>query len=326
MNNSGSSQPKVEVADFHCDVLSRLLEHPETDFLKGGPLDASGERLKSGGVVLQCFAIYLSQKWGIPKFELILGQIERFRRQVLEQGGVKHLRWREEVEKIGHTPGNNTLWGLLSIEGAEGLEGNLFYAEAAFDLGVRLLGLTWNYANWAADGVLEQRNGGLTNKGRKLVEWCNQKGMLLDVSHLSEAGFWELAELAARPFIASHSNAKAVCGHVRNLTDEQIRAIISMDGRMGLTFFPPFVSEQGTAAIPDLLKHVEHVCSLGGEKQLMFGSDFDGIDAWVEGLEHPGCYPALTDQLLAHYPEELVRGWMYGNAFTFLHKNLPAAP
>lgn len=101
---------------------------------------------------------------------------------------------------------------------------------------MRFLGITWNYANWAADGVLEQRNGGFTEKGRMLIEWCNDSGMLLDVSHLSQAGFWELADLSTRPFIASHSNAAAICGHVRNLNDEQIKALIAMDGRMGLTF------------------------------------------------------------------------------------------
>ncbi len=113
-------------------------------------------------------------------------------------------------------------------------------------------------------------------------------------------------ELSSRPFIASHSNVAAICNHSRNLSDEQIKALIALDGRMGLTFFPAFVRDSGKASSEDMLRHIEHVCSLGGEKHLMFGSDFDGIDSWVENLEHPGKYPAFADLLLRYYPEESV--------------------
>jgi membrane dipeptidase len=148
--------------------------------------------------------------------------------------------------------------------------------------------------------------------------------MLLDVSHLAPAGFWELAERSRRPFIASHSNSAAICGHPRNLSDEQIEALIAMDGRMGITFVPWFVRDGGDAKAEDILRHIEHVCALGGSKQLMFGSDFDGIDAWVEGLEHPGKYAGFTELLLRHYPEEDVKGWLYENALSFLKTNLPS--
>ncbi|MFF2908637.1 dipeptidase [Paenibacillus sp. NPDC057934] len=311
----------MKVADFHCDVLSKMQHFGDIDFRKDPRLDVTAERLAAGSVDLQCFAIYLSEGKGKPGFERILGQIDLFREKVVGSGGLQWLRWKEEVQSqvLGASSA-----GMLSVEGVDGLEGNLFYAQLCFELGVRFLGVTWNYANWAADGVLERRNGGFTEKGRKLVEWCNHSGMLLDVSHLSPSGFWELAEISDRPFVASHSNAAAICGHPRNLVDEQIKALIAMDGRMGLTFFPWFVEGGGKAGREDLLKHIEHVCSLGGERILMFGSDFDGIDTWVEGLEHPGKYPEFAELLLRHYPEELVSGWLYGNAMTFLGENLPS--
>ncbi|NUU61343.1 dipeptidase [Paenibacillus agri] len=311
----------MKVADFHCDVLSKMQNFGDIDFRKDPRLDVTAERLAAGNVDLQCFAIYLSERGGKLGFERILGQIDLFREKVVRSEGLQWLRWKEEVES--QVLGGSSA-GMLSVEGVDGLEGNLFYAQLCFELGVRFLGVTWNYANWAADGVLERRNGGFTEKGRRLVEWCNQSGMLLDVSHLSPSGFWELTELSDRPFIASHSNAAAICGHPRNLADEQIKALIAMDGRMGLTFFPWFVEDGGKAGREDLLKHIEHVCSLGGERILMFGSDFDGIDTWVEGLEHPGKYPEFAELLLRHYPEELVSGWLYGNAMTFLGENLPS--
>ncbi|OKP83858.1 dipeptidase [Paenibacillus sp. P32E] len=312
---------KLKVADFHCDVLSKLQASPDIDFTKDSRLDVTLERLLAGGVELQIFAIFLSAQREKVSFERILGQIESFRAQVATPGGLQWLRWKEETTEMADGP---TGWGMLSLEGVDGLEGNLFYAQLCFELGVRFMGLTWNYANWAADGVLEPRNGGFTEQGRRLIEWCNRSGMLLDVSHLAPAGFWELAERNTRPFIASHSNAAAICGHPRNLSDEQIRALVAMDGRIGLTFVPWFVRDGGGAKAEDVLRHIEHVCSLGGSRQIMFGSDFDGIDAWVEGLEHPGKYAEFAELLLAHYPEEDVRGWLHGNALTFLATNLPS--
>lgn len=312
---------KMRVADFHCDVLSKLQSSPDIDFSKDARLDVTSDRLLAGGVELQVFAIYLSAAQGKPGFGRILGQIEAFRDKVTGPGGLQWLRWKEEAATMAVT---SSAWGMLSLEGVDGLEGNLFYARLLFELGVRFLGLTWNYANWAADGVLEQRNGGFSEQGKKLIDWCNDSGMLLDVSHLAPAGFWELAERSNRPFIASHSNAAAVCGHPRNLSDEQIGALVAMDGRMGLTFVPCFVTEGGLARAVDVLRHIEHVCSLGGSRHIMFGSDFDGIESWVEGLEHPGKYAEFAELLLRHYPEDEVKGWLYGNAQSFLANYLPA--
>jgi membrane dipeptidase len=310
------------VVDFHCDVISKMTDNDVISFMNDSRLDVTYERLQSGGVVLQCFAIYLLEKWGQPRFEYILKGIDVFRSKVLPTGnGMQWLRYKDEVNQMN----NSKSWGMLSIEGADGLEGNLFNVTTVFELGVRFLGLTWNYANWAADGVLESRNGGFTKKGRQLVELCNQIGLLLDVSHLSQAGFWELVELTERPFIASHSNAYNVCPNVRNLDNEQIKVIVSMDGRIGLTFFPWFVKEGNGEVTPlDIIPHIEHMCELGADKHLMFGSDFDGIDTWVTDLEHPGKYPNLVELLLKYYREEQVISWLSGNALTYLETYLPS--
>jgi membrane dipeptidase len=211
---------------------------------------------------------------------------------------------------------------ILSLEGADGLQGKWWALRLLHRLGLRLLGPTWNRANWACDGALEPRGGGLTAAGRRLVRECESLGILLDVSHLSERGFWDLADLASRPFFASHSNARAVTPHSRNLTDDQIRAIIAVDGLIGVTFVPWFLTNREPASISDVLRHVEYICSLGGAKHVAFGSDFDGIDRHPAGLAHPGEYPALAEALSRRYPEGTVRDFLEGNAYRFLRKYL----
>lgn len=314
------------VADFHCDALSKMLLKPELSFRNASELDVNVQRMEEGGVGLQAFAIYLPEVLGRGKFEHVMGQLELYRNRVHGndgQGrGIQTLLWREQVADVRKF---ENPWGLLTLEGVDGLEGNLFYLQLCYEMGIRIVGLTWNYANWAADGVMEQRGAGLTEKGKALVGRCNQIGMLLDVSHLSEKGFWELTELSERPFIASHSNSYEVCPHVRNLKEDQIRAIVARNGRVGLTFVPWFVKQAGEVHMEDLLPHIERICTLGGARHLMMGSDFDGISTYIHGLEHSGKYPQWIEVLLKHYDEHVVRGWMWDNAINYLHEQLPSA-
>ncbi|USB32018.1 dipeptidase [Paenibacillus sp. YPG26] len=312
---------KYAVIDFHCDALYKMQINDQIDFHNDSRLDVNLEKLKQGSISLQCFAIYLSQSLGSPKFSHVLDQIRIFQEKVVSSG-IRPLCWQEELDQLTTAQP----CGLLSLEGADGLEGNLQYLKTSYEQGVRFLGITWNYANWAADGILEPRNGGFTRKGLELVQACYELGITLDVSHLSVKGFWELVTLAKqadKPFIASHSNAYRICPHPRNLRDEQIEAIISLGGRIGITFVPDFVKINGPVHISDLMSHIEHICSLGGEQHLMFGSDFDGIDRYILGLEDASCYSNLISELLRHYPEGLVKGWLYGNAESFLRTYLP---
>lgn len=314
----------MKVVDFHCDALSKLWENPKACFAQNPNLDVTMETLEEGNVALQVFAIFLTERYGRASFERVTAQIDIFRDRLVQAGHLEWLKWREQVSSVRN---GGRRWGLLSLEGVDGLEGNLFYVRLCYELGVRFMGLTWNHANWAADGVMEKRGGGLTSKGREMIQLCNELGILLDVSHLSVAGFWELTELVTKPLIASHSNAIEVCSHPRNLNDEQIRAIIAMDGLIGLTFVPWFIQRDKHPVKPeDLLPHIERVCSLGGAEHLMFGSDFDGIDEWVDGLESPRRYQEWGNTLLKYYPEQLVQGWMSKNAFNFLEKHLPTQP
>jgi membrane dipeptidase len=185
------------------------------------------------------------------------------------------------------------------------------------------VGITWNRANWAADGVLEPRKGGFTSAGMDLIQECNRLGLIMDVSHLSEKGFWELIEASRKPVIASHSNASKISPRLRNLSDIQIGSLIQAGGVMGITFVPPFVSEEQPVSIDQILLHIDHVCALGGKRHIGFGSDFDGIREWIVGLEHAGLYDRLVNLLLKHYREEDVELFVFGNWYRFYMEHLP---
>ncbi|WP_274651475.1 dipeptidase [Paenibacillus humicola] len=312
---------KLRSADFHCDVIWKLLEDETLSFRDetSGKLDVTLPRLRQADAVLQTFAIYVPERME-RTMTPILRSIDLFYRKVLTAPGMKLVRTSGDIGEIGKS---GTVGALLSLEGADGLQGDLAMLRILFRLGVRAAGLTWNHANWGADGALEPRQGGLTKTGKAFVKECNNLGILLDVSHLSERSFWDMADTTAKPLIASHSNARAVCDHPRNLTDDQIKALIAMDGLIGLTFVPQFVKPDANVSVADVLNHVERVCGLGGEDHLMFGSDFDGIDHHVGGLAHPGELHQLKEALLKAYPESKVRSFMSENALRFLEKHLP---
>ncbi|RED66107.1 dipeptidase [Cohnella lupini] len=311
----------MRVADLHVDVLCKMLEYPDASWsgaIADARFDVNPERLRAGGVGLQVFALYLPDE--IPSDpESIFRAAELFWSEVLTVRGIKLVRRAGDIEAAIQ---EGKIGAILSLEGADGLQGKLWALRLLHKLGLRLLGPTWNHANWACDGALEPRGAGFTKAGRQLVTECENLGILLDVSHLSDRGFWELADRAKRPFFASHSNARSIKDNPRNLTDEQIEAIVSAEGIIGVTFVPWFVTSREPATIDDVLRHVEHICSLGGAGHIAFGSDFDGISRHVQGLEHPGRYPDLIEALLKRYPESFVEDMAGKNAIRFFTRNL----
>lgn len=307
----------MKIFDMHCDVLYKMLLNPNLTFSDADQLDVTYERLQEGNIGLQAFAIFLPEDRP-PSFSMVEEAVRSLEREIVVRPLMKLIRTREDLASLENS---GRIGALLTLEGADGLMGSFEYLRRAYELGVRCLGITWNYANWAADGVLEDRKAGLSVKGRQLVQTCNEIGMILDISHLNEPGFWEVMELSERPVIASHSNAFSLEPHPRNLNDDQIMALIRKGGRIGITFVPDFIG--GDRAISDVLRHLDHVCSLGGEDAVGFGSDFDGIDEHLADLAHPGHYDRLVEQLLAHYTEEQTTKFLWSNWRSFFMEQLP---
>ncbi|SFJ25134.1 dipeptidase [Thermoflavimicrobium dichotomicum] len=312
--------------DGHCDVLWKMWMNSEKYIFyeeENPSLDVTYDRLRQGRVYFQTFAIFVPDH--VPKLQKLdaaLKQIDYFYEQVLDEG--KRIKLVTDQEDLLPESPQPRL-ALLSLEGADALQGELAYLRLFYHLGVRQVGLTWNYANEVADGIGEKRGGGLTEFGHQFVQEMKRLGMVLDVSHLSVRGFWDVIEHYDLPTIASHSNCQAICSHERNLSDNQILALIAKKGLMGITFVPSFVHEmENEARIDHILKHIEHICSLGGEDIICFGSDFDGIDHKIPNLEHAGQVGYLVEALSRYYPEHLIQKWTWENGYSFYKKHLPA--
>jgi membrane dipeptidase len=301
----------MNIIDLHCDALVKLQEAQGTlRFTDAPELHTNKKRLQQGKIKVQCFAIFIEPEIkGDQKFQVVLEQIDYFYKEVLGKNpDMVHIKAWSDFDrlKIGQ------IGAMLTLEGVDPIGNDLSKLHILYQLGVRSVGLTWNQANLAADGAGEPRGGGLTLFGKEIVEFNNEHQILTDVSHLSDKGIWEVIELAKYP-IASHSNARALCNHLRNLTDEQAQAMFAKGGVIHVVYHPPFVKESGEVTISDLVKHIDHFCSLGGVKQIGLGSDFDGITTFITNLEDASKSQNLINELLKYYSEDVVRGFAYQN-------------
>lgn len=316
----------MKVIDTHCDALLKLqmakrgkpYGTKELNYQSSKELDTNYNYLKQGGVKAQFFAIFIEPS--VPddeKWQHALEQIDLFYTEILTQPNIKHIRSWEDFDVLK----DDEIGAMLTLEGADAFGNDLTKLRHLYRLGVMSIGLTWNNANLCADGAGEPRAGGLTLLGKEVVEMNNANRVLTDVSHLPVKGFWDVMERADYPF-ASHSNARALCDHVRNLHDDQIKAMFDKGGFIHVVFNPPFLRSDGKrSTITDCLNHIEHLCSLGGVRQIGFGSDFDGISTFVENLENASKYQNLVNELSKHYSEDDVRGFCHAN----LLNNRPGA-
>lgn len=297
----------MNIIDLHCDVLWKLWESQgKLSFKDSHKLDASKERLKEGNVKVQCFAVFIPPELTTDQqFQAALEQIDYFFNEILEKNpDMKQIKSWKDVLNLK----SDEVGAVLTLEGVDCIGNDLKKLSLLRHMGVCSVGLTWNYANLAADGAEETRGAGLTEFGREVVTYNNKNGLLTDVSHLSERSFWDVIELADYP-LASHSNAKALCNHPRNLADRQAEALFAKNGMVHVVFYPEFTAGKDTVTIADLIKHIDHFCSLGGIRHIGFGSDFDGIDHHIIGLENASQYPNLINELLKYYSEDQVIGF-----------------
>ncbi|USG68021.1 dipeptidase [Brevibacillus ruminantium] len=302
----------MRVFDAHCDVLAKLWENPSLDFYQGDEeLQAGFPELQKGNVDIQVMACYVPRK--VPfgrRFQAVLEMLDLFHERVAS----KQLRTILSRSDLDDCVLKGDKGAILFVEGAHALEESLVQLRTWYRLGVRGMTLTWNHGNAVAAGCQEPTPGGLTQFGRTVIEEMNRLGMVIDLSHVAEPGFWDTLELSKAPVIASHSNVRRLCNHPRNLSDEQITALMAKGGVMGLTFVDFFVTaEERTVWIDDLLRHLDHVCALGGADHIAFGSDFDGITTTFGDLGRAGDYEHLVNALLKHYKEADVQKFMSEN-------------
>jgi membrane dipeptidase len=301
--------------DNDCSFFESNQKEKNLFMLDDSPLDASYYSLKHSNALLQNFAIYVPDYIPLTgKLGVALRQIDLFY-QCIEP--YVPLFQNTNKKKLAE----DKIYSVLSLEGGEALGNDLSIIRLLYRLGVRQLGLTWNCANALSDGCKERRNGGLTNFGRECVKEMVRLGMIVDVSHLSQQGFWDVVSIPNVRVMASHSNCLKYCNHPRNLNDDQIKAIINLNGLIGITYVPQFVIKPYQKATPEhLIYHIDHIRNLGGENHIAFGSDFDGMVNKLTGLSNPSDIPAFYETLISNFPRELVNKWSYLNAYYF-YKN-----
>jgi membrane dipeptidase len=312
------------IFDGHCDTLipvrdgDRRLDERVQPQAEGGVLTSQHidlPRLVEGGVTAQIFACFVREQF-LPSDATneALRLIDAFY-QALD-GNPDTLLLATTAADVERAKAEGKVSGVLSLEGAEALEGDLAMLRTFYRLGLRALGLTWNFRNRAADGLAEIRTGGgLTEFGAALVREANRLGVILDVAHLAPAGVRDVLELSEAPVVASHANARALCDHPRNLTDEQLDGIAASGGLVAVTYVPAFLaSPPEDASLEQVLDHVDYIVKAIGVDHVGLGSDFDGFDGVLPGLEDVLHLPALTAGLVARgYSDEKVGKILGGN-------------
>ncbi|HHX50702.1 MAG TPA: membrane dipeptidase [Clostridia bacterium] len=281
-------------------------------------------RLLKAGVRVQFFAIFIESCYK-PHGAVIraLQGIDVYYRELEANAAQMGLVFtREDLDSLIE---QDKLAAILAIEGGEGLGGDLSILRIFHRLGVRSLGLTWNQRNDLADGVGEQgTGGGLTNFGRQVVQEMNRLGMIVDLAHIAEKGFWDVLDLSTRPVIVSHANCRGLCDHPRNLNDSQMKSLAEKGGCLGITFVPDFLGPD--PSVETVADHIEYAVQLMGIDHVGLGSDFDGVDCPVLGLESALALPNLVDLLGNRgFSEEDVAKIMGGNWLRILRNELPWA-
>lgn len=290
---------KATVFDGHCDTILEVLNHKRSLGSRTlvGHLDIP--RMKEGGVDVQFFAVFIEDIYKPDRsLKRTLQLIDCFYKEIEKnQDDISLVTNYNQIEEVNSA---GKIAAILSIEGGEALEGDLGVLRVLYKLGVRLLTLTWNQRNQIADGIGESRTGsGLTKFGLKVIDEMNRLGMLIDVSHLSETGFWDVIKRSKAPIVASHSNCYALCPHLRNLKDEQIKALADKGGVIGITFVPNFLTqEKRKTTVGDVIKHIDYLVEKVGVDYIGLGSDFDGTGGLPLGLEGVDKVPNITGELL----------------------------
>ena len=328
---------KALVVDFHCDGILATL--PDSAYIIGegarrtlsersdkGHIDIP--RLLEGGVDCQVFSHFVEPIYNQIAPQRML-QVLGYSFSEIEKSDKLSLvtKYSEIIENDG-----KVISFIVGFEGGEAIVQDLRILKAFHRLGLRRLTLCWNNRNMIADGVSWQRSkGGLTEFGADVVNECNRLGILVDVSHITDQGFWDTLEESKDPVIASHSNCRALCGSMRNLTDDMIKALAEKGGVMGVNYVPFFLTDidltkfragdaeerkkVGSVDVERVVDHIDHIAKiLGSVDNIGLGSDFDGVPMIAKGLDDASKLPNLTKALVTRgYSDQEIEKILGGN-------------
>lgn len=314
----------MNLIDMHCDTISELLVQnlPDQD-LKRNRLKVDLEKMKKAGSTAQFFACFVCMEefLGKSRYEQAYEYVRRMSSYLKKQVWMypEDLAFAGDGKKLEENQREGKISAFLTLEEGGVINGDLSRIQGLYDMGIRLITLTWNYENCI--GYPNSSDGSTMKKGLKqfgilVVEEMNRKGMIIDVSHLSEGGFWDVIKYSKTSPVASHSNAREVCNHPRNLSDDQIRALADKGGIAGLNFYQKFLGKSDSCRIEDMVAHARHMFQKGGEDFVAIGTDFDGFGGAREmEIENIGQMSRLYEALKkSGFTEREVDKIWYGNA------------
>ena len=327
--------------DLHCDTLSELRyaqnEGKEILFDKNPSLQIDLDRLKRGDYLLQCFACFVNlQTDRDHPLKACMEMVDIFYRLLDTYPDLMQVQTPEDIRRLS---GSGRIGAMLTVEEGAVCMDDVRILRDLYRLGVRMMTFTWNHENglaspnnvpgnadtvWPCSPVTDK---GLKQKGFEFLEEMERLHMIADVSHLSDRGILDVLEAARRPFAASHSNARSVCGHVRNLTDEMIRKMGEKGCLIGLNYCASFLDPcmdrtKVKSRVRFMAQHARHILNVGGEDILALGSDFDGIEGDLE-IASAKDLPVLAEGLSQEgFSDREIEKIFYQNAMRFFEENL----
>ncbi len=334
------------IADLHCDTISKLRDYKlgrlvESDKrfsensvvqeLYRNPFHLDLERMKQAGYLLQNFAIYIDSDVDADVYGAYREMYRLFQDEMKKNADIIRPVFR--FSEIEENRKGGRMSALLTVEEGQAA-GTAEQLEQLFRDGVRLITLTWNHRNVLGcpncirpDGThsltVPNTEEGLTEYGLHIIAHMEELGIMVDVSHLSDRGFYDVYENTKKPFLASHSNAREVTNHVRNLTDDMIRKLSERGGVIGVNFETTFLGVPEDCGIAAVVRHLEHLRNVGGEDCLAFGSDFDGIKGNPE-LNGVQDMERLWDALCqSGWKQSMLDKLFYANVLRFYREVLP---
>lgn len=317
----------MKYIDLHCDTLMKIPDSTGTQTLLSNDIASIDfRRMKKGNTMAQFFAIFLLQKEMFAEANreyveddiYINNCIKALKAEVEENKGI--IAMANNYEDIVRNDSEGKMSAVITIEDGRSVDGSFEKLKKYYDMGVRLITLTWNFENcfgYPNSDDVSIMKAGLKNFGKDAVEYMNDLGMIIDVSHLSDGGFYDVAKISKKPFIASHSNARALSPHKRNLTDDMIRILAEKGGVTGINFSPAFLNEDTRvrfSSIELMVKHLNYIRNKGGDDILAVGTDLDGVGGKLE-IDSVDKMPMLFDALKKDgWSDDLLEKIAYKNA------------
>lgn len=300
----------MKIIDLHCDSIMQLMNSNETLYNKRGHINL--KKLQKGNYMLQCFAMFVNLKKVSNPYYYCKEMIKKYYQNINNYNNI--IKPAYTYQDIIENNKNGKISALLTIEEGGVLEGDINKLRELYNLGVRMITLTWNYPNeigypnidnnkinknttyFEIKNMIDNKNG-LTKKGIEIIKEMEKLGIIIDVSHLGDKCLKDVLENTTKPFVASHSNARSICNHPRNLSDELLLELKRRNCLIGINYYPSFLIEQSNIMkIDDVIKHIKYLKNLIGIDYIALGSDFDGIDGNLE-IKDASCLPNLVKKL-----------------------------